>query len=297
MWIWRLPLPAAAGALELHMGTERRSILFENSVVRSEALYSVESIGTGPDVLFIPGHGSSKAVWAAVAQALCSSHRVHLIQVAGMAGAPPPRAPGEDAVGALVRAIGHELLPLLSDNTSVIGHSMGCAVGLAMAQRWPDRVHRLMLVDAFPFVGIPIAGLHSTLTDLQPMREALAAGGTPATMAMLAGSAPMWVRSPVAQEKLLRWAESSDPATLHAYLLSLLAVALRPGLRTLGIPVTLVYGDHAALGATGEALAALFEAAYADVPNLRRQCIADSQHFVMEDQPEVFAASVRHFLR
>lgn len=279
------------------MGTERGASLFENSVVSAEELYSVESLGAGPDVLFIPGHGSSKAVWAAAAQALYSSHRVHLIQVTGMACAAPPRAPGEDAVGALALAIGHEHLPRFSDNISVIGHSMGGAVGLVLAQQWPSRVRRLMLVDAFPFVGIPIAGLHSTVADLQPMREALAAGGAPATMAMLAGSAPMWVRSPATQEKLLRWAESGDPATLHAYLLSLFAVDLRPGLRTLGVPVTLVHGDHAALGATGEALVALFEAAYADVPNLRRQCIADSLHFVMEDQPEVFAASVRHFLR
>jgi hypothetical protein len=64
------------------------------------------------------------------------------------------------------------------------------------------------------------------------------AGGAPATMATLAASAPMCVRSPAAQEKLLSWDESGDPATLHAYLLSLLALDLRPGLRTLGVPVT-----------------------------------------------------------
>lgn len=36
------------------MGTERSSILFENSAVGSEEMCSVKSLGTGLDVLFMP---------------------------------------------------------------------------------------------------------------------------------------------------------------------------------------------------------------------------------------------------
>ena len=50
--------------------------------------FSVEVRGQGPDVIFIPGLGSTRDVWAAQAEALASTHRLHLVQINGFAGQP-----------------------------------------------------------------------------------------------------------------------------------------------------------------------------------------------------------------
>ncbi|MDZ4321917.1 MAG: alpha/beta hydrolase, partial [Phenylobacterium sp.] len=49
---------------------------------------SVEVIGSGPDVVLIPGFASSREVWRAEAERLKATHRVHLVQLAGFAGEP-----------------------------------------------------------------------------------------------------------------------------------------------------------------------------------------------------------------
>ena len=46
---------------------------------------SVEVVGSGPDVILIPGFASSREVWRAEADRLKSTHRVHLVQLAGFA--------------------------------------------------------------------------------------------------------------------------------------------------------------------------------------------------------------------
>src|SRR5580698_6711201 len=45
--------------------------------------------GKGPDVLLIPGLASSNAVWDGIVKRLEGHYRLHLVQVAGFAGAPP----------------------------------------------------------------------------------------------------------------------------------------------------------------------------------------------------------------
>ena len=48
--------------------------------------FTVEVRGQGPDVIFIPGLGSSRDVWTAQADALSATHRSHLVQINGFAG-------------------------------------------------------------------------------------------------------------------------------------------------------------------------------------------------------------------
>ena len=45
-------------------------------------------IGSGPDVILIPGLASSREVWRPLATRLAATHRVHLVQLAGFAGEP-----------------------------------------------------------------------------------------------------------------------------------------------------------------------------------------------------------------
>jgi pimeloyl-ACP methyl ester carboxylesterase len=50
--------------------------------------FSDEIVGQGPDLIFLPGLASSRDVWKAETARLKNHYRVHLIQIAGFAGAP-----------------------------------------------------------------------------------------------------------------------------------------------------------------------------------------------------------------
>ena len=59
--------------------------------------FTAEVVGTGPDVILIPGLTASKNVWRPTVAAV-PGYRYHLIQVSGFAGA-PARGNAEGAVG------------------------------------------------------------------------------------------------------------------------------------------------------------------------------------------------------
>ena len=62
--------------------------------------FTVETRGKGPDVILIPGLSSSREIWEPTAKALEGRYRVHLVQVAGFAGAPTgANAEGKVAAG------------------------------------------------------------------------------------------------------------------------------------------------------------------------------------------------------
>ena len=65
---------------------------------------TVTVVGQGPDVILIPGLASSGAVWDATVKQLAATHRIHVVQVAGFAGAPVAGNAEGAVVGPLVEA-------------------------------------------------------------------------------------------------------------------------------------------------------------------------------------------------
>ena len=135
---------------------------------------SVQVIGTGPDVILIPGFGSSRDVWRPLAERLSATHRVHLVQLAGFAGEPwvhgdgPFVQPVIDALATYVRQSG-------LDRPAVIGHSMGGLSAVMLAQQHPELVGRIMSVDSLPFFSA-LYGPQVTAEAAAPFAEQAAAG-------------------------------------------------------------------------------------------------------------------------
>jgi pimeloyl-ACP methyl ester carboxylesterase len=99
--------------------------------------------GSGPAVLLIHGQPGTGADWAGVAVALRDRFRVLV-----------PDRPGYGRTGG--RALGivanaQAMASLLEERGAgdaiVAGHSWGAGVAIAMAERWPERVRRLVLVN------------------------------------------------------------------------------------------------------------------------------------------------------
>ncbi|ADL00224.1 alpha/beta fold hydrolase [Brevundimonas subvibrioides] len=260
---------------------------------------SVEVIGTGPDVILIPGLASSREVWRPLATRLAATHRVHLVQLAGFAGEPWSHSDGpfvQPEVDDLARYIAEAGL----DRPAVIGHSMGGLSGLLLAQQHPDRVGRLMIVDALPFYSA-IFGPTATAESARPFAARFASGMLAADDATFrsqqAQSAMGLARDPAMRETMVAWSMASDRQALAAALTDVMTTDARPGLANMATPVTAVYATDADGGPPPAMAQGLWTQEYASLPGVTLIAVDGSRHFIMADQPARFDQLVDDFLK
>lgn len=262
--------------------------LFPDSRLVTRDRISVEVVGSGPDVVLIPGLASSRETWRRTAERLRGGHRLHLVQVAGFAGE-PPRANASGPVFEPVLADLDAYLATLPQPPVVIGHSLGGTLGLALAEQRPEHLSRLLIVDALPFYGVLMGGPAATVETVRPMAEGLRAQMTgampePMARAMMA----QMVTAPADVDRVVGWSLASTPQVVGRAMADDMLADLRPGLATVKTPVTVLYETP---------LKAMMEAGYAPLGPKTLVEAPNSKHFIMYDQPARFDAEVDAFLR
>src|SRR5271163_5178790 len=111
----------------------------------------VRSGGTGPAVVLLHGYGETGDMWAPLAANLARDHTVVVPDLRGMGLSSRPeggydkKTQGQDVAGLLD--------PLGIERTDLVTHDIGNMVGYAFAAQYPDRVVRVVLMDA-PLPGI-----------------------------------------------------------------------------------------------------------------------------------------------
>ncbi len=252
---------------------------------------SVEVVGSGPDVILIPGFASSRDVWRAEAERLKSTRRVHLVQLAGFAG--EPWAHGD---GPFVQPMADELARYMREQglvrPTVVGHSMGGMTAVLLAQQHPDLVGRVMSVDSLPFFSA-LFGPQVTAETARPFADQAAAGILAADEAgFRAGQvqgAPGLARNAATRAAMVEWSMRSDRRAMAAAIREVMTTDLRPGLAAMTTPVWAVYAADAEGGARAAMADALWGREYAGLPGVRLIRVDGSRHFIMADQPARFA--------
>jgi pimeloyl-ACP methyl ester carboxylesterase len=107
--------------------------------------------GLGPAVVLLHGFGDTGDMWAPMAAALARDHRVVVPDLRGMGLSSHP-ADGYDkrTQAADIRSV---LTQLGIDRVAVVGHDIGATVAYAYAARYRDKTDRLVVMDA-PVPGI-----------------------------------------------------------------------------------------------------------------------------------------------
>lgn len=259
---------------------------------------SVEVLGAGPDVIFIPGYASSREVWRAEAERLSATHRVHMVQLAGFAGEPWVHGDGpfvQPVIDELARYIDETGL----QDPAVIGHSMGGMSALMLAQQHPALVGKVMSVDSLPFFSA-LFGPQVTVDTARPFAEQAAAATLSADDASFrAGQqqgAAGYANDPVTQAAMVVWSMDSDRQALATAIKEVMLTDLRPGLADMTTPVWAVYAADANGGAPPAMADAMWRREYATLPGVTLIRVDDSRHFIMADQPERFSEIVDRFL-
>lgn len=260
---------------------------------------SVETQGSGPDVILIPGLASSREVWTDLAATLRKSHRVHLVELAGFASTPALSNPDGKVIAPAVDAIADYIQTQHIEAPAIIGHSLGGEIALMMGARHPDQVSRMMIVDALPFYTLMIDPAATTET---------AARHATATRDWLLGQSPQQfkefqktsiirlVKTEAVRPALVTAGLNSDRKTVSDAVYELMITDLRPELARIKAPMEIVYAYDALFGVPAASVDTMYRQAYASASDIHFTRIDDSFHFVMLDQPERFSRAVTSFL-
>lgn len=112
----------------------------------------VRSGGSGPAVVLIHGFGDTGDMWGPLAERLARTRTVIVPDLRGMGRS--SRAASGYAKKAQAQDIRAVLAAFKVDRSAVVGHDIGTMVAYAYAASYPDKVEKLVVMDA-PLPGIP----------------------------------------------------------------------------------------------------------------------------------------------
>jgi len=258
---------------------------------------SIVTMGKGSPVILIPGLSSPRTVWDGGAADLAKTHRVVLVQVNGFAGDDAGANLKPGVLDGIVTDLDAYIAKNKLSGAAVIGHSMGGLVGLMLAKAHPADIGKLMIVDSLPWFGM-LFGPTATVAAVEPqakaMRDQMAAKyGKPDPSGAQAIAAKLALK-PTSQTQVATWAAKADIRVSAEAMYEDMTTDLRGDLKDIATPITLLYPSSAGLPA---AMAdPFYKSAYATAPHVTFQRVDDSAHFIMLDQPEVFAKAVAAFV-
>ncbi|HEY1632790.1 MAG TPA: alpha/beta hydrolase [Rhizomicrobium sp.] len=270
---------------------------FADQALEIRDRFSDEIIGNGPDIVFIPGLSSSRDTWKAQAARLKDRYRVHLIQVAGFAGETPRANASGPVLVPTAEAIDAYLVEKHLTPATIVGHSLGGTMVLYLAQKHPADIKKGMIVDSLPFYSTLMMGPNATVAQAQPIADGIRANpsnvmGGPRYDSIMKSMAT----SDADRATIIAWGKASTPSTVANAIADDMTLDLRPDLAKIGAPLTLVYPDYVAMGATPGSTGTMYRGAYAAVPGMSFVEAKNSLHFIMLDQPVQMDAALDAFL-
>jgi pimeloyl-ACP methyl ester carboxylesterase len=151
--IARIAIASAAVSAHPAIAQPELPSAFKEQLVHSPASADifVRSAGTGPVVVLIHGYAETSDSWAPLAEELVKTYTVIVPDLRGIGRSSRP-AGGYDkkTQAADIRAV---VTTLGFDRTFVVSHDIGIMVAYAYAALYPDKVERLVVMDA-PLPGI-----------------------------------------------------------------------------------------------------------------------------------------------
>ena len=253
-----------------------------------------------PDVVLIPGMGSSRAVWDAEAKLLTPNYRLHLVQLNGFAGAPA----GGNASGAILPGVVEELHAYIEAtrlHPAVVGHSMGGLLALMLADKYPADVRKLVIVDTLPFYALlytPTATVEMMKPQAEILRQQIIATPADQFLAMQQTVVPQLVKNADGQKQVESFSMASDRAVFANAMAEDLQTDLRGDVSTIKTPTLMLFAvDASSKQPDAAQYEMLVRSVYKPMPNVTLVKIDDSRHFIMYDQPAKMDAAIEAFLK
>ena len=265
--------------------------------------FTVTEAGTvgKPDVVLIPGMGSSRAVWDVEAKLLTPNYRLLMLQVSGFAGSPAgANAADGQMLAGIVEEL-HQYIVTAQMKPVVVGHSLGGLLALMLAEKYPGDARKLVIVDTLPYYAVlfnPAATVETMKPQAETLKEQVIATPADQFLLMQQTVVPALVLNKDAQTQIEAADMAGDRTVFAEAMYEDLLTDLRGDVAGIKTPMLLLYPyDATSQGADPAKVDALYQGAYRTVPNVTMVRIDGSRHFIMYDQPAKMDAAVQGFLK
>jgi len=257
-----------------------------------------------PDVVLIPGLGSSRAVWDAETKLLAPNYRLHLVQLNGFGGTPVGgNATTAGASSAILPGVVEDLHAYITAQAmhpAVIGHSMGGLLALMLAKKYPADVSKMVIVDTLPFYALlysPTATVEMMKPQAEAIRQQVIATPADQFAAMQQIVVPQLVKNADGQ-KLIEASDTASDRTVFANSMAEdLTTDLRGDVATIKTPALVMFAVDSSAKPDATQYETLMRSVYKPMPNVTLVRIDDSRHFIMYDQPTKMDAAMEAFLK
>jgi pimeloyl-ACP methyl ester carboxylesterase len=261
------------------------------------AAFQVERTGHGRAMILIPGLLSSGEVWRGTVERFRANHELHVLTLAGFAGAPPTSA--EPFLASTRDAIIQYIRDQRLERPVLVGHSLGAFLALWIAATAPELVGPVVAVDGVPYLA---ALGDTTMTperarpQAESMRTIFAGLTSEALAAQTRLAMTQQVKDTVWHAVGARWGVASDPRTAGRAVAEMLTTDIRREIASIESPVLLFMASDGLSSEQRATMRSRYAAQLAAVPNARVVVAERARHFVMLDDPAFFQATVAAFL-
>lgn len=303
--VWSQQSPAAREPDKVQASHVRQEQLVypktftQQDVTSGDTRIHVRVGGKGPAVLLIHGYGESGDMWVPMAIDLARDHTVVVPDLRGMGLSSKPSAGYEKKNQAIDMA--NVLNALNIDSVEIVAHDIGNMVAFAFAAQQPQRVRRMVLIDA------PVPGVGPWEEILKnPLLWHFRFGG-PDMERLVAGRERIYLDR-FWNEFSATPARFTEGARQHYSKLYALPGAMRAGFKQfaafdqdavdnraflaqkkLGMPI-LALGGERSFGTT------MADVMRAGATQVTGGVVPDSGHWIMEENPAATISLVRGFI-
>ncbi len=127
----------------------------DNPLTGTAALYSIES-GNGPALLLLHGLFDSLETWTRLTPYLSGRFKLYALDLPGFGKSPLPEV-WPSSISCMVDAVIRFLDAKGLGSVTLLGNSMGGGLSLAIAQRHPSRIKKIVLLNPYGLPEVPMA--------------------------------------------------------------------------------------------------------------------------------------------
>lgn len=253
--------------------------------------FTLEIVGQGKPILYLPGFATPGAIWKKTVENLNLEKKSYLFSYAGFNGNAPIEMPWYSNIK-------NSIIKYIKDyNMSdivIVGHSMGGNLAVDIASALPNKVSKIIVVEALPCMrevmmpNVPAESLYYESPYNKQMLE-IDAQQFKSIATMMAAN--MTIKEDK-KEIITNWILEADRKTWVYGYTDLLKLDLRNVLNKIECETLILGASFPNIKIAKEN----YENQYSNLPNKTILMASNSKHFLMFDQPAWFYKTVNDFL-
>lgn len=253
--------------------------------------FAAKKSGTGTAVLFLPGFTCPGEIWDETVNHLGSTYQYHQISYAGFNGIRPIELPW---YGTIKEELKQYIESEKMENVIIVGHSMGGMLAMDLAAEMPEKVTKLVLVDALPCIR-QVMMPHLKAEDItfdNPYSQQMLKMDEEAFRQNATYMAQGMTNNADKTDDLIHWIMQADRETYTYGYTELLKLDQREKIANIKAETLILAADFPNRDVVNKNLEQQFE----KLLKKETKIATSSKHFIMFDQKEWFFEQLDSFL-